>query len=677
MSRIPVIEQNIFASGGGNLPRMSAADPMGQALSGAAEALGGVAKQLKYQDEQDAIAWTSNQIGKDQVEWRQAMMDRQENAGPAAAGFTPKLLTDFDEWASKSVESAPTGEAKKFYAQHVASLRNNLANDAISFQATAGRNYRLDQVSQAIDNTSMAIQQHPDPVNFKQQVETQKQLISALSLTPDEKLRVNESLVNGAYTGLWLGRIDKDPKTALKELKSEGDPIIDGTPFKIRNQMIAHAENESNKIDQTMQTQLNLDTQNAETQAQLGIAPSIKGRTKAEFMVAYKDPVIAGEKWAQYSIARETAESVSTYKSRPSSELMGLVLSEKATDPNDPHLAVTARNELIQRAAAATIIQNRQKDPWQYAQDNGEFDAKPLDPSSQDFALQVRERVAALPGIAKQYGMTKPDVFSGSEAKALTRQLDALPPQQRIDMLQQLHAGVGNDDVFLNAMQSIRPDSPVTAFVGAISSMGGDINLGDKTLSKESVATTMAIGEDLLNKDKQSRQSDGGKGSSFVMPKDNELRRRFMDNVGDAYAGRPENLERDYQAFRAYYAGSIAQTHGGGNSDDSVDSRTADAAIVASTGGITKWGGGFFGGGKKVILPYGMPEDEFKNKVTSIWNQMQPALGATKTSVSDLSLVPSGSDGRYALAIGTQFVQDKQGNPVVIDVGRYSYPKAK
>lgn len=672
MPRIAIVDQQSEARGGGNLPQMSSADPFGAALSNVASVGAGIAKQIQHQNEQDAIAWTSSQIAKDQVEWRQHMLDRQESAGPAAAGFTPAILKDYDDWAGKSVQAAPTDSAKKFYSEHVSQLRNSVANDAISFQAQSGRNYRMQQVSEGIDFTSKAIQNHPDDANFSKQLSTQKQLIGQLALTPDEKLKVNESLVDGAYTGLWLGRIDNDPQSALKQLKSEGDPIVDGTPFRIRNQMMAHAEQQSSKLTQTMQTQLNLDTQNAETQAQLGLAPTDRGRTKSEFMAAYKDPVVAGEKWAQYSIARDTADSVSVMKSKPSNELMSIVQNEKATDPNDPHLHITARNELIQRAAAATIVQNRQKDPWQYAIDNGEFNAAPIDPSSPDFAMKARERVAALPGISQQYGMTAPQVFSGQETKALTRQLDSLPAQQKVEMLQKMHAGIGNDAVFSNVMQTIRPDSPVTSFVGAVASMGGDIHLDTGVLTKTKVATTIAMGEDLLNQDKQTKASDGKKGSAFVMPKDSEMRSVFMEQVGDAYAGMPQNLERDYQAFRAYYAGDIAQKHGGIASDEGIDSHSANDAVIAATGGVTNWGGA-----KNTILPYGMPEDEFKDKVTNMWSKLQPELGAMKTSIKDISLIPSGSDGRYALAIGTQLIHDKKGNAVVIDVGRYSYPKAK
>lgn len=673
-ARIPIIEQD---SGVQPAIQQASYSPLrsnmstAETLMSVGDALAKTSRMINHQQEQNGIAWTSAQIGKDQVQWQQAFNDAKTNAKPGADGFTPEFVNSFDTWAEQAKAAAPTDAARKFYTQHLNNLRTSLAGESIAFEAQSQRSNRLDQVSQGIDGTSKAIQNQPTSQNFVQQVATQKALIDEMHVTPDDKLQLQESLNNNSYTGYWLGRIEQNPAGALNDLQSSmkkdgaGDAVIDGTPFKIREQMLNHAEIESNKLGQNMQHQLLIDTSNAESQAQANVAPATRERTLAEFNVAFgKDPAVAKENYDRYIDARRTAEATSNFRNLPSEQLLP-ILQRAEPDPSRSDFSIAYQNQKVQQQAAATIIKQRQADPWGTAINNQDFNATPISIDQPNFFDKLNERSSALPIMMKKYGMQKPDILSNQESKVLTQQLDSLPAKQRVDTLQKMYTNIGNDDVYKNLIQTIRPDSPVTALVGNVATLGGDIKLDSGSYSKTKVAETMALGEDLLNKSKIDKSSDG-KGASFVMPLDADLRTNFMNYAGDAYAGRPDNLERDYQAYRAYYAGVLAQKHGGVNKGESVDSDISKDATIASTGGITKWGS--WGSRENTLLPYGMDESEFKDKITSVWTKLAPELGYSKTSVNQIHLMPTGKNGVYLARSGASWIPDKNGNPVMIDV---------
>lgn len=427
------------------------------------------------------------------------------------------------------------------------------------------------------------------------------------------------------------------------------------------------AEQQLNRVSQDQQTQLRLDTQNAEAQARAGIAPTGPNKTAGDFLAAFKDPVVAQTEFARYSQARNTATAVAGMQGRSSAELLSIASAKSSVNPEDENFAVSSSNEAIRQNAAASILKARSQDPWQYAMEQGQFSTKPADFGSKEFPDVLRSRAASLPGMMQQYG-TGPVLLTDAERKNLTARLNGLPADQRVDLLKQIRGSVGDDVVYGTLMQSIRPDSPVTALAGSIAGLGGSVKIGSGNLSTDEVARRIAIGEDLLNKTKGDKQSDGGKGSGFPMPKDQLLQTEFNDAVGSAYAGFPAAYAHAYEAYRAYYASQLASL-GKMNPAEGVDSTIAKEAIDAATGGLTKWGSNSWGfGGSKLILPYGMPADKFKDAVAQQWGQLAQENGLTKTGVNDIGLSPTGVNGRYRVMSGASWVPDKDGNPLIIDV---------
>lgn len=430
------------------------------------------------------------------------------------------------------------------------------------------------------------------------------------------------------------------------------------------------AEQQLNRVSQDQQTQMRLDVQNAEAQARAGIAPTGQNRTEADFLTAFKDPIVAQSEFARYAQARNTAIAVSGMQGRSSDELLAIANANTEARADDPNLAVTVSNQAIRQNAAAAILKARSSDPWAYAMQQGQFGTSPVDFSSKEFPDVLRSRAAALPGMMQQYG-TGPVLLTDTERQSLTARLSGLPGDQRIDLLKQIRGSIADGAVYSTLMQSVRPDSPVTALAGSIAGLNkGAVKIGSGTLSTDEIARRIAVGEDLLNKGKGDKQSDGGKGSAFPMPKEQQLKQEFDDAVGTSYAGFPEAYQHSYQAYRAYYASQIAAKGKMNVASDGVDSQISREAIDAATGGMTRWGSNSWGlGGSKLILPYGMPAADFKDAVSKQWNQIAKDNGITKTAASDIGLVPTGINGRYRVQSGASWLPDKHGNPIVIDVG--------
>ena len=858
--RIPIIEQTVGATMGPDGPRAQGSQytsPYAAAANTAAGAFGELARADLYrqkqeeealarQQEEDAKSYAGKAVASATVEWDQALQDRKLQAGPGAHGFTPGVLKDFDEYATKTVEQAPTPTARKYVDQHLTSLRTQLAGQAIAFEGQAKVNLRIDNHQKSAeewgkiiasnpteDKIQMArnalaqtlpdvgpearqkLQEHADsvirnsawaslverdparakavidqvfgkvpggteavkslttvpgaaqpatsfdqtmafilkqeggysatdgntgkPVNFginqkanpdidvksltkekaleiykerywdaigadklppaaalmamdaavNQGPEFAKKLIKQTGGDPDQMAAMRraqyESITKAdptlnRYKGTWLNRVDLALNTAKAQAGATPTPppvpaqpldtarppdgfsgVVGMTPMNELLHWQNQAEQKLGKMEQGQQSQLRLETQNMEALVQQGVAPTGQQRPLSDFLAAFKDPVQAQTEYARYSTARATASQISLMHGQTNDALVGVV-NAPPPDPSSPNFAVEAHNLDIKQRAAAAIVQARKKDPWAYAISQGQFGAKPLDPNAETFGADLQARAAALPGLQQQYGATQA-ILSAPEQAMLTQRLDVLPAAQRVAMLKQIRANVGDGAVYGNLMQSIRPDSPVTAMAGSVAALGGGITVGDEYLSKDTVAQRIAFGEDLLNKSKQGKATDGNRGG-FPMPKEADMRLEWSGAVGSVYAGFPEAEAHAYEAFRAYYA---AQASAKGLSDPSqgVDAGIAKQAIQAATGGITKWGS--WGSRKALILPYGMPEDQFKDVVARQWATLAEENGKT-TPVSDIGLAPAGVDGKYIVMSGTSYMPDKTGRPMFIQV---------
>lgn len=420
----------------------------------------------------------------------------------------------------------------------------------------------------------------------------------------------------------------------------------------------------ANQQRQNLATGLELETRNITEMVQRGVAPQGQPKTLADFQAAYQQPERAAQAYAAYSTAWDAATTTSRFNSLPSAQLANVV-TEAAPAANDPDFAVKSNFQQIRQQAAVQIMAARQKDPWAYAQTTNDFNPGIADPSKPDFADVVKRRAAALPMMMEKYALSTPSVLSTAEATNLANRMAFLPADDRIATLKSLRSSIADDGVYASLLNTLRPDSPVTVLAGNIAAVGGDVKVGSEVVSTDKIASRIARGEDLLNPSKGEKKTDGGRGSAFPMPKETDMQLAWNDAVGNAYAGFPDAESHAYQAYRAYYAARAAEK---GIYDGTPNQNIQSEAITAATGGVGKIDPNGLGNSYKLVLPYGMPADVFKDKAAALWSRIGPENGYARTSIDDLRLRPTGENGRYLVTGPDQLaIPGKDNKPIVLD----------
>lgn len=278
------------------------------------------------------------------------------------------------------------------------------------------------------------------------------------------------------------------------------------------------------------------------------------------------------------------------------------------------------------------------------------------------FTEQVADRVATITAMRKEYGTQVPmRPLLPQEAQQLSTTLDKANPKQQAELFATLSQSA-DTDAYKGIMQQIAPDSPVRALAGMIAgkqrSMTLDTHLfgPDDVTTGGDVATTMLQGQRLLDATKEQKTEDGKPTSKLFLPETTTLQADFQDKVGAAFAGRPAAAQVAFQAMQSYYVGKAAQSGKLAASKSDIDSGLVKEAITATLGSVVD-----FNGNGEVLAPWGMDESAFEDRA-------QQALSSTGVEdVSDLGLRNLG-DGTYYVTSGRNFLYDKSGHPVLIDV---------
>lgn len=242
------------------------------------------------------------------------------------------------------------------------------------------------------------------------------------------------------------------------------------------------------------------------------------------------------------------------------------------------------------------------------------------------FGKAVESRMASLTAAQKQFGpqvQLKP--LLPQEAKLLVDSMSALSPDKLNATFGLIRQASGSDDAYQAVMKQIAPNAPVKAYAGQLAVKPGG----------ELVSALMLRGEALLNtKEGQPK---------FPMPSPARFEEAFAEAVGDAYQGRPKEYQRDLEAMRAVYAGSSARD-GDAEAGTTFSDKRAANAIRATIGSVSDYGG------RSVLPPWGMPAEDFDDKVQPL---VQATLkGAGMKDDSGISLINTSREGVYVLARG-------------------------
>lgn len=124
----------------------------------AATAVGSAVDKYQFvqerQKKQDAAAWSANAASNSMLTWQQNMQARQMSADPGAPDFTKSFLSDFDQYKTDQLASAPNADSRQYLNQHLDSIRTQLGGQAISFEGQQKVKWREEQFTQATQNAS-------------------------------------------------------------------------------------------------------------------------------------------------------------------------------------------------------------------------------------------------------------------------------------------------------------------------------------------------------------------------------------------------------------------------------------------------------------------------------------------------------------------------------------------
>lgn len=216
-------------------------------------------------DEEQARAWTSDALSRQQLQWATELQNRQESAEPGAPDFTPRLLEDYDKSANKLLESAPTKHARN-YAQHrLNEYRLSLAEKGLAFEAKARLDYKVDKFSSSIDNSAKLM--NTDPSQYETVLQERTAEIDSAAMAPVQKSALRERAVNKISEAAVWAQMQRSPSAFLdsigfntppdgKTRKTSGDlkgvtgnAAFDALPFEKRVSMLEKAVQMKAQID--------------------------------------------------------------------------------------------------------------------------------------------------------------------------------------------------------------------------------------------------------------------------------------------------------------------------------------------------------------------------------------------------------------------------------------------
>jgi hypothetical protein len=681
MPRIPIYEQQLVPNVSAGVSRIGPG-AAGRGLQAIGEGLSGLAsglarrEQVEFALDKDRIetegrVWAAKTASQADLDMAGFLQQRQQSAKPGAPTFTPDFLKGYDEYSEGTLKSAPSQFARSLLQAHFSQSREAYGKAALSWEAHERTRYTGQQIDEGVGASATLV--NGNPAWFEREMGKWSSTIGAAAIDEASKAKLRDmarrSLVNAAVVS-WIDKNPQAASTILKDAAKSGEvsPEVSWTeggqtysvPVKLgtleeRLKWADYADRKINEIRQDMSVSLRYETQDAEAMARTGVAPTGPARTRDDFALAFKDPQTAEREYQRYTQARQTATAVTTLQGRSTADLLAVI--QRRPDAADPNFAVTAGNQEMQARAAADIVQARQADPVAFALQSGDFKLQPLNPQdSAAFAEELKRRTAALPVMAEKYGTAQ--VLAKPESAALAQQLELLPADRKVEQLEAIRGAIADDSVYASVLNAMRPDSPVTALVGNVAAAGS-----------RDAARLIAMGEDLLNPTKGGKRVDGA-GAKFPMPQEALIRQAWVDGVGDAYRGYPNAEATAYQAFKAYYAAAAAQK-GLNDPKASPDERIIENALKASTGGVMRWKTDWFGNdtpSANIVLPYGMAEDVFRDRVQAEWVRVREAAGYSKTGVGDIGLYNTGANGEYMVMSGSSWLPDKNGRPVILRI---------
>ena len=349
-------------------------------------------------------------------------------------------------------------------------------------------------------------------------------------------------------------------------------------------------------------------------------------------------------------------QTLQSVKTLPAAALANLVASSKPA-PGDG-FAVRQHSYETLVNAVDQVQQARAKDPVAYALGAGAYGLKPIQSFTDPRALtsELTRRAAVAPQIATDYG-TAPLLLTKDETRALSATLKAAPVEVQKGSLAAIYGSIGDMGLFKQTMQTLAPDNPTMAVAGIYQARGL------RTTENRDVADLILRGQAILTPNtKEDGSGHMGGRALLKMPEEKHLLSDWNAKTGDAFKGKEQSADLFMQTAKAIYAARSAES---GDYSGVIDSKRWASSIDLATGGIQSHNGA------KIVMPYGMAYDQFQNALKVHADRIVKDGGAFNTTAAEMVRLPleNVGDGRYLFRRGAGYLVNKDGRPVVANLG--------
>jgi hypothetical protein len=493
-------------------------------------------------------------------------------------------------------------------------------------------------------------------------------------ITPEQAVELRQRWT--ASYGEGFVDVQASPAAQLKILKNpKGTPADFIAPDK-RADMIRRIEDhmrvEGDRREAKAERALNA----FEMQIAAGVPTTPQMQTELRATIAGTS--VQGEFDDVMSAEKEVQETLR----KPIGEQLRLVQQKEAAINTTGGTMREARNVARLKGAVTQNVALLQTSPLLFAEKRLDSPNTPLDVSSvldpqarAEVASTMQDRAAQLRALSKRFGAAVPmKPLLPQEAAQLGELLEKASPAQTTEIFAGLHEAAGTPDVFRGTMAQIAPDHPVLSRAGNLAAMQRDLVTNrafwwftpDASVASRDVATTLIRGDRILNPSKAEKGQDGAPQKKLLLPEDKTLQQRVAREVGTAFAGRDDDLEKAFQVVKAYYAGRASETGLVAKDPTDIDNKLVREAVRATLGNVVN-----YNGNGDVLAPWGMSENDFEDRVERAFTEEAkhrniPIDGAADSSA--FGLTNAGGDGQYAVTLGKKLLFDDTGKPVVLDL---------
>lgn len=377
---------------------------------------------------------------------------------------------------------------------------------------------------------------------------------------------------------------------------------------------------------------------------------------QSDFIAAYGMREGSG-KYTELRNTQIAGQYIGSFRNMPTSSINAYVDQLKPTTEQTGE-GYAARAALYDNVvtAAHQVIQQRKSDPIQFSLSSGQ--AQPVDLSNQNnFGQSLALRASQVGSLSQAFG-TPLTFFSKDEANQIGTFFRDAPVSQQSAYLDTIHKSTGGGKVYMAALQQISVNAPSAAVAGILMDKPGGIVAEKNWFNPDISVSPVVASQTILAGAAARKGSKEAKG--MTMPKDLEMRQEFTDQVQDAFAGDAQGAAMAYEVAKDYYAGMLASK---GNFSGELDNNVWKQAINVATGGVYD-----YNGQGNVLLPWGMSEEQFDSQVDQAW-QTQVVQAGVNAPAGQYGLQSFG-DSQYLIKLGAGFLLQKDGTPVVLDLGQ-------